>query len=137
MTLHLSAEPALVVIVDDEPPVLRALERSLRGQSFAVRTTTSPREALEWVRTEKVGLVIADYRMPEMKGTDLLEEVERTRPQTARILLTGYSGESMVVRGLGRGLCWLVGKPWDDGKLIDIIQRFLQAGGVGEAPVGK
>ena len=115
----------VVVLVDDEVPVLRAVERLFRREPFELLTTEHPREALDWILGRKVDLVIADARMPEMTGPELLETVSTSSPETRRILFTGYPGETLVLRGLGKGLYTLVGKPWDDEKFKDLVRQML------------
>lgn len=114
----------VVLLVDDEPPVLRAVERLLRGEPYDLLTTPDPLKALEWILSRKVSLVIADYRMPELCGSDLLEKVSTFSPETRRILFTGYPGEMLVLHGLGKGLYTLVGKPWDDAKLKELVRHL-------------
>ena len=115
----------VVVCVDDEPQILSALARLSRREEYELRTTTDPEEALDWVRTEKIALVIADYRMPAMSGTTLLQLTKAHSPGTARMMLTGYAGESMVLAAAGAGLMNIVGKPWDDEDLRGKIRRVL------------
>ena len=122
------SEPAdhLVVCVDDELPILKSLERLLREEPYRLLTTQDPHQALDWVAEGGVSLVIADYRMPEMTGADLLETVWTDSPRTRRILFTGYPGETMILRGLGKGVYSLVGKPWSDEKLKETIRTALR-----------
>jgi DNA-binding NtrC family response regulator len=115
----------LVVCVDDEPHVLTALSRALRQEPYEMRTTTDPEEALDWVRKEDVSLVLADYKMPRMSGTTLLHLVKASSPRTARMILTGYAGESLVIAAGEAGLMDLVGKPWDDRALRETIRQRL------------
>jgi DNA-binding NtrC family response regulator len=115
----------IVVCVDDELPILRSIERLLREEPYQLLTTQNPGEALDWVRTRSVRLVIAEYRMPELTGADLLEAVWADSPNTRRILFTGYPGETMILRGLSRGLYSIVGKPWDDDKLKEAIRKAV------------
>lgn len=123
----------IVVCVDDEPQILAALYRLLRREPYEVRTTSDPDEALEWVRAGGVSLLMADYRMPGMSGTTLLQIAKAASPQTARMMLTGYAGESLVISAGEAGLMTLVGKPWDDEALKREIETLLSGvGGAGE-----
>jgi DNA-binding NtrC family response regulator len=119
----------IVVCVDDEAQILRSISRLVRREDYDLRATTDPEEALDWVRKEKVALLIADYRMPTMSGMTLLQLVKAYSPRTARLLLTGYPGESMVIAAGGAGLLDIVGKPWDDEALKGKIRSLLAGGG--------
>ena len=115
----------LVVCVDDDPQILSSLARLLRAEPYEFRTTLDPEEALDWVRTGKVAVLIADYRMPAMSGTTLLQIAKATSPRTERLMLTGYPGETLVIAAGEAGLMHLVGKPWDDGVLKGKIRSLL------------
>ena len=115
----------LVVCVDDEPQILGALSRLLRKEPYEVWTTSDPDEALDWVRNKDVSLIVADYRMPVMSGTTLLQIARASSPQTARLMLTGYPGESLVISAGEAGLMHLMGKPWNDDKLKTVIQNLI------------
>ena len=79
----------VVVFVDDQPEVLDSLRRLLRDESYEVRTTSSPDEALLWVGQGDVSVLVTDERMPTMRGTDLLERASKSSPGTVRVVLTG------------------------------------------------
>jgi len=115
----------LVVCIDDEPQVLGALSRLLRREPYEFRTTSDPDEALEWIRTLDVALLVVDYRMPGMSGTTILQIAKATSPRTARMMLTGYPGETLVIAAGEAGLMHLVGKPWDDGALKSKIRNLV------------
>ncbi|HVE42658.1 MAG TPA: response regulator [Planctomycetota bacterium] len=119
-------EKHTVVLVDDEPPVLAALRRVLRAEPYDVRTTSSPVEALEWIRRGGVSLMVVDQRMPGMCGTELAECVRRMSPRTVRVMLTGYPGNTLVQHGLEEDVQWLIGKPWSDQALRLTIRRLLR-----------
>ncbi len=116
----------LVVAVDDEVAILRSLERLLRKEPYELLTTLRPAQALEWVRAREVGVVLADSRMPEMGGVELLEELAAARPATRRVLFTGYPGQTPTAPDLSNGLYILVPKPWDDEALRGTIRRLLR-----------
>ena len=116
----------LVVLVDDEPQILSAIARLLRAEPYELRTTTDPEEALEWVRTREVALLVADYRMPQMSGSTLLQLAKACSPGTVRMMLTGYPGETLVITVGEAGLMHLVGKPWDGDTLKRKIRDLLE-----------
>ena len=114
-----------VVCVDDEPAILAALRRALRAEPYDVLTTESTAAALQWISTRDVSLVITDQRMPGMQGTDLLAEVSRHSPSTARMLLTAYPGSAYGTPELRRWLECMISKPWDSGMLRRTIRQLL------------
>jgi response regulator RpfG family c-di-GMP phosphodiesterase len=122
---HGSHKP-VVVCTDDEPEILLALERALRDEPYDLHMTTDPEKALEWIRTRTVSVVISDYRMPEMDGTTLLQLTRARSPRTARILLTAYPGEGVVLHGRETGLLTLFGKPWNAGELKRAIRERVR-----------
>lgn len=115
----------VVLCVDDEPPVLSALKRTLNDDTYEVWTTNDPHRAVEWVKAGLVKVLIVDQRMPDMKGTELLQAAQEYSPNTARILLTAFPGDPLVVESRGRAQLALIGKPWDDGALRKVIRERL------------
>ena len=118
-------ERHVVVCVDDEPAILSALKRSLRTEPYEILTTDSPEHALRWVGTRDISLVITDQRMPLMEGTELLEEVSKQSPSTARIILTAYPGDTMGERGMRQRTECMISKPWDNLMLRKTIRQLL------------
>ena len=80
-----------ILFVDDEPMVLKGLQRSLRKMraEWDMRFTSSSREALEILSVEPFDVIVSDLRMPEMDGGELLAEVKRHHPEVVRIILSG------------------------------------------------
>jgi len=117
----------LVVCVDDDAVVLSALRRLLRNEPYDLVITENPEEALDLVRTRDVSLLIADYRMPDMSGTGLLQLVKTASPATVRLLLTGYPDATWVLQAEERQLMHVVfGKPWDNQELRETILTRLR-----------
>lgn len=115
----------LVVCVDDEPAILSALQRSLRSEPYEVLTTESPEHVLKWLARRDVSLVITDQRMPGMQGTELLLEVSKRSPTTARVILTAFGGSTIAMPGLRRWTECIISKPWDNGMLRKTIRQLL------------
>jgi DNA-binding response OmpR family regulator len=118
-------EPS-VLCVDDEPAVLSALRRTLRRESFDVVTASDASVALDCLDRHPVDVVIADERMPRMSGSELLEEVHRRWPWMGLVILTGYPGQNVMIRGLEAKVDFLLHKPWDDESLRRTIRRLVQ-----------
>src|SRR5688572_9304926 len=115
-----------VVLVDDEPGILGALQRLFRDESFDVLATSDPQEAFEWIRTRDVGALVADDRMPIMSGTTLFHLAKAHSPSTARIMLTGHAGERIILHARKEGLFQVFAKPWDDRELKRAILERLR-----------
>jgi len=115
-----------VLIVDDDPQTLQALERVFEGEPYEVYRTSDPWLALEWIKAREVHLLITDEFMPGMLGTDLLEAVRVHSPATATILLTGYPKPSVAYRGFQQRMDLLMPKPWENEALRTAALRLLR-----------
>jgi len=107
-----SGERERILLVDDEPQVLVALE-DLLSEDFVVLKTDSPEKALTIVHDEgNIAVVLSDQRMPKMTGDELLSQLASSC-QASRILVTGYADLSAVVRAVNDGKIFAyVTKPW-------------------------
>jgi thioredoxin reductase (NADPH) len=115
------AKPILLS-VDDDPDVLRAIERDLRSQygaEYRVMSNDSPLGALDLlkelkVRNDGVALLLVDQRMPRMDGVEFLQEASRTFPDAKRALLTAYADTNAAISAINQaGLDYFFMKPWD------------------------
>lgn len=121
------AQPALsLLLVDDEPYILSALQRLLRPLGYRLFTAGGGAAGLEILERERIDLVISDMRMPQMDGAQFLAEVAKRWPDTLRILLTGYADLASAIAAINQGriYCYL-SKPWEDNELKLIIARAL------------
>jgi thioredoxin reductase (NADPH) len=126
----------VILTVDDEPQVLNAIERDLRGHfgaEYRVLKSESGTEALRTVRELKrrdtpVALLLVDQRMPEMSGTDFLAEATKLFPQAKKALLTAYSDTQAAIRSINElGLDYYLMKPWDppERELYPVLEDLL------------
>jgi thioredoxin reductase (NADPH) len=115
------AKPILLS-VDDDSDVLRAIERDLRSQygaEYRVIGSDSPRGALELlkqlkVRNDSVALLLADQRMPHMDGVTFLQEAMHMFPEAKRALLTAYADTSAAISAINQAnINYFFLKPWD------------------------
>src|ERR1051325_4519596 len=115
------AKPILLA-VDDDADVLRAIERDLRshfGAKYRVLASDAPQAALDLlkqlkVRNEAVGLLLADQRMPQMDGVGFLQEAREIFPDAKRALLTAYADTNAAISAINEAsIHYFFMKPWD------------------------
>jgi two-component system, NtrC family, sensor kinase len=115
-----------VLFVDDEPENLFVFEAAC-AERFAVLTASSARSALELMRSHEVAVLIADQRMPEMTGLELLERVEVEHPQTVRMLVTAYADLKTAIDAINRGrVRRYLRKPWDTEELAVTLAEGVE-----------
>ncbi len=126
----------ILFAVDDDPQVLRAIQRDLRSNyrsDFRILSTNSPKEALETLpelkkQGETVALFLSDQRMPEMIGVDFLEQAKKIYPEAKRVLLTAYSDTNAAIKAINDvQLDYYLLKPWDppEEKLFPVLDDLL------------
>jgi len=115
----------VILCVDDDREILSALRRSLSSEPYEVITAQGADEALCWFEEFPIDLIITDQRMPGTGGTQLLREVGKRSPKTARAILTAYPGPALIQEGLSVGTDTFLYKPWNDSVLRDTIRRVL------------
>ena len=125
-----------ILAVDDDPDVSAAITRDLRGRYATdyriVRATSGP-EALEVLarlalRGQPVALIVADQRMPQMTGIEMLEQARTHAPGAKYLLLTAYADTDVAIKAINDiGLDYYLLKPWDppDERLFPVIDDLL------------
>jgi class 3 adenylate cyclase/FixJ family two-component response regulator len=118
--------PASVLLVDDEPRVLDALE-ALLAMDHRVLRAGEPRAALDRLRGRDVAVVLSDQRMPGMTGTELLARSREVAPDTVRILLTAFTDmDAMMASINAAGVYHFSLKPWDPHELRLVVKRAVE-----------
>lgn len=124
----MSETPPRILLVDDEPENLRALERTLKPH-FEVHAFQSPEEALAALERIDPHVIVTDQRMPSMLGTELLARVARLRPLVARIILTAFTETSEMLDAINRAEIYrYLTKPWDNGELVNTLKQAAELG---------
>ena len=119
-----------ILAVDDERGTLKVVEYALfNAPEFkcTVKTAPNAEQALVALSKERFDLVVSDYQMPGMNGIDLLKEVRRLYPSTARIILTAHSDLDVILKALeDADVDFFVEKPWGKGKLTAAVANVLR-----------
>ncbi|MBW2291466.1 MAG: response regulator [Deltaproteobacteria bacterium] len=125
MQTETDSRAPVVLIVDDEVGILSAMRRTLRREGYEILTVEGPFEALAMIDEHKVDLVLSDQKMPGMSGVELLEEIGRRQPGIARLLITGWIGETGASELAELGIQGPIAKPWDDAELKEMLRKAL------------
>lgn len=126
MTSEVQLRPAIVV-VEDDPDVLRVLQRllSVTYPAYEVVTAKNGTEALAHVAARPVALIVTDYTMPEMNGIDLTHAVKERSPQTYVVLITAYATPEVERRALQAGVDRFLAKPFKLDQVEVIVHEAL------------
>jgi DNA-binding NtrC family response regulator len=122
--------PPRLVVVDDDPKVLAALRRVLRAAEpdWVVRTASDGRQALEMLAEDAVDVVVTDLNMPVMDGFQLLQRLERSHPETIRIVHSSHT--AMLATGLLRFLAHnVIAKPTSAKEIVEVLRRAVRSAG--------
>ena len=130
------AKPVIFTI-DDDLSVLNSVERDLRaryGQDYRILPINDGKVALDYLkklqqRNETVALFLVDQRMPEMSGTEFLQDALQTYPQAKRVLLTAYADTQAAIDSINEvGLDYYLMKPWHppEERLYPVLDELLE-----------
>ena len=97
------AGPLRILVVDDEPAILRFLHASLESQGYTVATALDARTALDMVRRHTAGLVVLDLGLPDMDGLDVIRQIRDGGETLPIIILSNCENESAKVTALDLG----------------------------------
>lgn len=116
-----------ILVVDDNPNVLDVLKRILESE-YNTFTCVNGQQALKIMEENDIALVIADHRMPGMKGAELLKEVRERYPNTVRLIISGYfydqdmfMDQTNMAHAHG-----IIAKPWRKGELEFTIRVWIE-----------
>ncbi|MCB1932399.1 MAG: EAL domain-containing protein [Candidatus Accumulibacter sp.] len=112
-----------LLVVDDEPNILSAIRRVLRGQGYRVLTAESAQAGLVLLASNDVQVILSDQRMPQMSGTEFLGRVKLLHPDTVRLVISGYTQLDSIIDAVNEGAIYkFLTKPWDEDQLREHIR---------------
>ncbi len=127
-----------ILIVDDDPDILNLLRITLESTDkfeSEVVPVNDGLEARDELQKSHFDMVIADHKMPGINGTDLLAEAREKSPDTARVLITGFSALEVAKEAINKAkVDNYIEKPWDNEELRDIVHGLLTNLDRGEEP---
>ncbi|MBL9022817.1 MAG: EAL domain-containing response regulator [Myxococcales bacterium] len=114
-----------VLLVDDDPLVLRSLARTLQSTGVHVVTVNDPEKALKMIATEDVDCVLCDIRMPKMSGLTFAKHTRAQKPDVPIVLMTGDPGLDSALAAIELGILEYLPKPIDPPKLRETVQHAI------------
>ena len=121
-----SRKPARLLLVDDDPGLLKLLGMRLVSEGYSVLTAESGPEALRTLSRDKVDLVVSDLRMDEMDGLQLFSEIQKVQPGMPVIILTAHGSIPDAVAATQQGVFSFLTKPVDKDALYKAIDDALE-----------
>ena len=120
-------DPSIVMIVDDDDSIRRAVRRLMKSFGLAVETFTSAEEFLGSERLEKTSCLILDVHMPGMDGLQLQQRLVASNHAIPIIFITAFTDDRARVQALEAGAIGYLAKPFADDELLDCIHAALKA----------
>lgn len=125
--LRLHKRERTLLLVDDEPNILAALKRQMRGAHCRILTAPGGQQGLELLESEQVDVIVSDQRMPGMTGVEFLRVVKNSHPDTVRMVLSGFTELQSVTDAVNEGAIYkFLTKPWDDTQLRAHIEEAFR-----------
>jgi len=119
--------PARILLVDDEPNIIRALRRLFFDEEYQVYSASSGEEGLAILQSTEVDLIIADYRMSGMDGVEFFRRARKLQPDALRLILSGYAEVRVLTDAINEGNIYrFIFKPWNDDELKSTIQLAFE-----------
>ncbi len=126
MLQNLGHSPNKIMVVDDDPYLLTAIEQTLTLQGYHVDSFDKPFSALESLPSDSYLAVIADVKMPGMNGLEFLERIKEVNKDLPVILITGHGDVDMAVVAMKKGAYDFLEKPVDEDVLLVSLSRAVE-----------
>ena len=128
MMTSVEESPPVILLVDDEPRILSALQRLLRREGYRILTADSGASALSILDEESANIILSDLRMPGMDGFAFLGAVQDRGLEAARVLMSGNADLKLVIDGVNEGrFSQFIEKPWVDDALRISLRKLIEA----------
>ena len=116
---------AKILLIEDDVPFCKLLEKFLIKKSFEVVTAFSASEAKAKIKVTDFDLIITDLRLPDCDGIQLMSEIKTTHPNIPVLLMTGYSDVSTAVKAIKNGAADYISKPFNPEEVLLVITKTL------------
>lgn len=115
-----------ILVIDDEEPILTALERVLTRENYIVTTTAHPTHIEKILKTQNIDAIITDIMMEEMSGLDIVKKVKKEYPFIPVILITGNPNLNSAQEAIRRQAFDYIKKPVERNKILEVVKKAVQ-----------
>jgi len=116
-----------LLIIDDEPGILSALQRELRLENYRILTANRSPEALKLMATNPVDVVLTDLRLADMNGVEFLRRIKIIYPDVIRMVLSGSTEVNSILKAVNEGVIYrFITKPWEPDDLRSQLREAFQ-----------
>jgi EAL domain-containing protein (putative c-di-GMP-specific phosphodiesterase class I)/DNA-binding response OmpR family regulator len=116
-----------ILLVDDEPAILKSLKRLLRSEDFEILVANGGTEALQILAEVDVQVMLTDYKMPDMNGAELIQVVRQEYPHIISLILSGQADLEQVITLLNsKSAMRFIQKPWSNKEIVRIVDQAFQ-----------
>ncbi len=121
---RIAANP-LVLFLDDEEEILSSLKKILLIERYKQVYFTSPKEALKFLESTQVNVIISDIKIPEMSGEEFLKKAGEVAPGSIKLIFSSFKEKASVLDMLAKGYAhYYLLKPWNDDDLRNTLNKF-------------
>lgn len=115
-----------MLVIDDDPAVLRSCEAIFGDNGFAVETTKNPAEGLELSTQRHYSVILCDWKMPGFDGLDVIAELEVRAPDSAVVMFSGYPSVDRATEAMKRGAMDFLPKPFTPDEITEVVDKALR-----------
>ncbi len=122
----MSAVKPAILVIDDEQGILETLRILLKNHGYDVETVQGGKAGLEALKHGRPDVVLADIRMPQVSGLDILAAVKEQDPETPVILMTAQASLQSAIQAVNEGAFQYIQKPFPNDYLLEVLRRALE-----------
>jgi DNA-binding response OmpR family regulator len=120
-----SAQPNILVM-EDEESVAKGLEMVLEEEGYDVDLAMNGKTAIETIRTKDFDVLVADLRLPDINGMEVIRMIRESRPDTVVVVITGYASVNSVVESMKLGAYDYLAKPFTEDQIKSTVGKALK-----------
>lgn len=112
-----------ILLIDDEPAQITSIKSFLKRRTYSVLTANSGEEGLSFINEGNIDLVLTDFRMPEMNGLEVVQQIKKSNPDIPVVVITAYSDTKDAVKVMKEGAFDYLSKPIDLDELEILVKK--------------